>query len=234
MSEKLYTDKTKNIANLETDSHTNQNPRFDKNGDEILWESKKKYHPVGAFQYMLYFIVGAFFMWFSWILVFNISLWWLIFAISYNAFMLWQMYNAINFKSIHLTQKGLVLATRFCGDICYLYGDFVIRFDIAIGIRFYEDITITNTKQQNRTFLFPCGYDSFGSFENNQGFKEICTIKTQQTLESMDIDKKAYLYKIYALNIDIIFNEKRNSNVFIIDFLPYKQEIEHYLKDKNE
>ncbi|MGX3044327.1 hypothetical protein [Helicobacter sp. T3_23-1056] len=215
------------ITDLDT---SNQNPkRYDKNGDEILWEGKRKYHPAGVFQYMLYFIVGAFFMWFSWILVFKISLWWLIFAISYDAFMLWQMYNAINFKSIHLTQKGLVLTTRFGGDICYLYGDFVIRFDIPIGIRFCEDITITNTKQQNRTFPFPCGYDSFGSFENNQDFKEICTTKTQHALESMDIDKKAYLYKIYTLNVGMIFNEERNSNVFIIDFLPYKKEIEHYL-----
>ncbi len=126
------------------------------------------------------------------------------------------------------------MATRFSGDIFYLYGDFVIRFDIPIGIRFCEDITITNTKQQNRTFPFPCGYDSFGSFENNQVFKEICTKHAQQALESMDIDKKAELYKIYTRNIIIIFNEERNSNVFMVDFLPYKQEIENYLRDKNE
>lgn len=222
-------------ADLEVDSHINQNPKkYDKNGEEIIWEGKKKYHPAGVFQYMLYFIIGAFYMWFSWIMVLHISLWFLIFAISYNAFMLWQIYNIINFKSIHLTQKGLVLATRFSGDIFYLYGDFVIRFDIPIGIRFCEDITITNTKQQNRTFPFPCGYDSFGSFENNQVFKEICTKHTQQALESMDIDKKAELYKIYTRNIYIIFNEERNSNVFMVDFLPYKQEIENYLRDKNE
>ena len=50
----------------------------------------------------------------------------------------------------------------------------------------------------------------------------------------MDIDKKAELYKIYTRNIYIIFNEERNSNVFMVDFLPYKQEIENYLRDKNE
>lgn len=212
----------------------NPNSHFDKNGEEIIWQGKRKYHSVGVFQYMLYFIVGAFFMWFAWILVLDISLWFLIFAIIYNAFMLWQIYNASNFKSIHLTQQGLVLFTRFSGDIFYRYGDFVIRFDIPIGIRFCEDITITNTKQQKRSFIFPCGYDSFGSFENNRDFKELCTKYTQQALESMDIIEKTNLYKIYTINIVIMFNEERNSNVFMIDFLPYKQEIEHYLRDKNE
>lgn len=173
-------------------------------------------------------------MWFSWILAFNISLWFLVFAISYNAFMLWQIYNAINFKSIYLTQKGLFLTTRFNGDIFYQYGDFVICFYIRVGIMFFEEITIINTKQQKRSFLFPCGYDSFGNFENHQVFKEICTKNTQQALESMDIDKKAKLYKPYTRNIQIIFNGERNSNVFMIDFLSYKQEIENYLRGENE
>ena len=34
-----HLNKTKNITNLESDSHTNQNPKkYDKNGDEIVWE----------------------------------------------------------------------------------------------------------------------------------------------------------------------------------------------------
>ena len=161
MSEKqLYANKAKNIVNLDSSQMTNKNPkRYDKNGDEILWEGKRKYHPVGVIQYGLYFVIGVFIAWFSWILAFKISLWFLIFAIIYNAFMLWQIYNVSNFKSIRLTQKGLVLTARFSGDIFYLYGDFVICFDIAVGIRFFEEITITNTKQQKRIFIFPCGYD---------------------------------------------------------------------------
>ena len=49
MSEKQsYTNKTANIVNLESNLHTNQNPKkYDKNGEEIIWEGKKKYHPAG-------------------------------------------------------------------------------------------------------------------------------------------------------------------------------------------
>ena len=42
MSEKQsYTNKTANIVNLESNLHTNQNPKkYDKNGDEIIWEMR--------------------------------------------------------------------------------------------------------------------------------------------------------------------------------------------------
>lgn len=48
----------------------------------------------------------------------------------------------------------------------------------------------------------------------------------------MNLQEKANLYNLYQDNIEYIFNETRNHNVFIIDFSPYKAEIESYLKDK--
>lgn len=57
---------------------------------------------------------------------------------------------------------------------------------------------------------------------------------TNQALESLNPQEKANLYKLYQSNIENFFGEIINHNVFIIDFDPYKAEIESYLKDKNE
>ncbi|HEB7552917.1 TPA: hypothetical protein RZH74_001622, partial [Campylobacter coli] len=53
-------------------------------------------------------------------------------------------------------------------------------------------------------------------------------------LETMNLEEKVNLYKLYQANIEIFFNQEIDHNVFIIDFSPYIQEIKTYLKDKNE
>ena len=202
--------------------------------NNVVWQSQRQYHLLGIFQYILYFILGIFICWFCWFVLLRESLWYALLALGLSMFYCFEIYKALNFKSMFLDNNGLSIQTRFSGNVFYPYGSFGICNSLAIGIRFFERIEIYNANYRSRIFLFPCGYDSLGSFKNNQAFKELCTKYTQQALKSMNLQEKANLYKIYQSNIEHIFNETRNHNVFTIDFSPYKAEIESYLKDKNE
>ena len=200
----------------------------------IIWHSQRQYYTIGIFQYVLYFILGIFICWFCWFVLLKESLWYGLLALTLSIFYYFEIYKAFNFKFMFLDNKGLSIQTRLSGNVFYPYGSFGICNSLAIGIRFFERVEIYNVNYHNKIFLFPCGYDSLGSFKNNQEFKELCTKHTNQSLQSMNLQEKANLYKLYHSNIEYIFNETRNHNVFTIDFSPYMAEIESYLKDKNE
>lgn len=207
----------------------------DENGGEVVWKSKRKFYLLAILQYALYFGMAIFFCWFCWFVLLKESLWYLPLALGLSIFDVFEIYKALNFKSMYLTKKGLLLKTRFNGNIFYPYGSFAINSSIAVGIRFFERIEIHNIKYcKEKSFIFPCGVDSFGSFQNNHMFKELCTNYTQQALETINLEEKVNLYKLYRLNIEYFFSEEINHNVFTIDFSPYKAEIESCLKDKNE
>lgn len=122
---------------------------------------------------------------------------------------------------------------KFDKDIFYPYGQFTIQSVIRGRVRIEETLSFISN-QNCKTFTMPNALDAFGNFYNNQAFKELCTKYTQQALESMSLQERANPYRLYQSNIEHIFSETRNHNVFTIDFSPYKTEIESYLKDKNE
>lgn len=195
--------------------------------DTILWKPKRKFYFLAILQYAIYFGMAIFFCWFCWFVLLKESLWYFILALGLSIFFAFESYKALNFQSMLLTEKGLLVKTRFNGEIFYPYGKFVMSYSIAVGLRFFERITIHNPNNK-KEFLFPCGYDSLGNFENNQAFKELCTTYTQQALESMDTEKIVELYILYANNIEYIFNEERSNNVFTIDFSPHQELLKEY------
>ncbi|HEB7537195.1 TPA: hypothetical protein SB588_001731 [Campylobacter coli] len=204
------------------------------NNSTLPWKSKRKFYFLAILQYIIYLALGLFVCWFCWFVLLKESLWYGFFAFG-SLYYVFELHRALNFKSIILTEQGLILKMRwFDTEIFYPYGSFTMSYDIAYGIRFFERIEIQNIKHIRKEFIFPCGVDSFGSFENNHTFKELCTKYTQKALETMNLEEKVNLYKLYRANIKIFFNQEIDHNVFIIDFSPYIQEIKTYLKDKNE
>lgn len=203
------------------------------NNITILWQSRRKIIYPSLFFYILYFIFGIFMCWFCWFVLIKESLWYVLLAMLLTIFFISEAYEALNLESITLTDKGLILKMKFDKDIFYPYGQFTIQSVIRGVIRFEEDLSFISN-QNCKTFKMPNGYDTFGNFYNNQTFKDLCTKYTQQALESLNLQERANLYKLYQSNVEHVFNEIRNHNVFTIDFSLYKAEIESYLKDKNE
>ena len=198
----------------------------------VIWQSQRQYHILGISQYALYLILGIFICWFCWFVLFLESLWYGLLALALSVFYYFEIYKALNFKSMFLDNNGLSIQTRLGGNVFYSYGSFTIKYSLAIGIRFFERVEIYDVNHHNKSFIFPCGYDSLGSFKANQEFKQLCTKHTQQALDSMNPQEKANLYKLYQSNIEIFFNETINHNVFAIDFSPYKKELKKYFYDE--
>ncbi|MGX3046049.1 hypothetical protein [Helicobacter sp. T3_23-1056] len=229
MSEKqIYTNKDANIANLETDSRANQNPkRYDKNGDEILWEGKKKYHPVGLFLFIAFWCGGGLAIWTMWHFMRVESLWYGVPLICFVGIACLFGYYCINLRKIYLTTKGLWIHTRFNGDIFYPYGYFVIESQTSGGFQNWEMIEIHSFQKSSKTFMFPVVRGSMGVFMNNDDFKRICSKQTQKALESMLIKDISNLYAIFTkLEPKKIYMP--SYNVFNIDFSIYKQNINTY------
>lgn len=204
------------------------------NNSTLLWKSKRKIIPFSLFFCSLYFILAFFVCWFCWFVLLKESSWYGLLAIFITFFYISELYETLNFKSIILTEQGLILKMRwFDTEIFYPYGSFTIKSITMQFIKFDETISfLSNTTIKN--FKMLNGFESFGSFENNHTFKELCTQYTQKALETMNLEEKVNLYKLYRANIEIFFNQEIDHNVFIIDFSPYTQEIKTYLKDKNE
>ncbi|RDU59680.1 hypothetical protein CQA53_11330, partial [Helicobacter didelphidarum] len=170
--------------------------------NNIIWQSQRQYHVIGVFQYALYIILGIFMCWFCLFVLLHESLWYGLLALVFC----FEIYKALNFKSMFLNNKGLFIQTRFSGNVFYPYGSFAICYSLATGIRFFERIEIYGVNHRNKIFLFPCGYDSLGSFKNNQEFKELCAKYTQNALETMDTKSRVALFLKYYEHIEIIFN----------------------------
>ncbi|MGX3044325.1 hypothetical protein [Helicobacter sp. T3_23-1056] len=243
MSEKqIYTNKDTNIANLKTDSRANQNPkRYDKNGVEILWEGKKKYHPVGLFLFIAFWCGGGLAIWTMWHFMRVESLWYGVPLICFVGIACLFGYYCINLRKIYLTTKGLWIHTRFNGDIFYPYGYFVVHYMVGSMISFAEFDTIHSPQKSSKTFMFPVVRGSMGVFMNNDDFKRICSKQTQKALESMSIKDIVNLYDNYTnyaepkryFTIKHYFpTNDMIHNVFVIDFSLYRQELECYLDTK--
>lgn len=209
-------------------AYSNQNPkRYDKNGDEILWEGKKKYHPVGLFLFIAFWCGGGLAIWTMWHFMRVESLWYGVPLICFVGIACLFGYYCINLRKIYLTTKGLWIHTRFNGDIFYPYGYFVVHYMVGSMIPFAEFDTIHSPQKSSKTFLFPVGRDSMGAFMNNDDFKRICSKQTQKALESMSLKDISNLYAIFTkLEPKKIYMP--SYNVFNIDFSIYKQNINTY------
>ena len=132
-------------------------------------------------------------------------------------------YYYFNLKAMLLTNKGLELHTRFSGGIVsYPYGTFTIKKNVergTYGISASDIITIASTHQRGIMFYSPVQY--LGIDKSSA----ILSKHTQQALESIPIQDIAEIYLLYQDNIEYIFNETRNHNVFTIDFSPYKESL---------
>ncbi|TLD82990.1 hypothetical protein [Helicobacter trogontum] len=205
---------------------------LDSESSSIIWKGKRKFYLITTLFYLIYLIFGIFISCFFWTGLLQKSFWYILIAIPLTLFSLYEVYKALNLKAVLLTQNGLLLKTLFNGDVFYPYGYFTAGSSLAIGIKYFERVSVDNTNHSKMEFLFPYGYDSLGSFKNNQEFKALYTKHTNQALESLNLQDKVNLYKLYQSNIECIFDEERNHNIFTIDFSPYKAEIDTYLKDK--
>ena len=110
--------------------------------NNVVWQSQRQYHLLGIFQYILYFILGIFICWFCWFVLLRESLWYALLALGLSMFYCFEIYKALNFKSMFLDNNGLSIQTRFSGNVFYPYGSFGICNSLAIGIRFFERIEI--------------------------------------------------------------------------------------------
>lgn len=131
-------------------------------------------------------------------------------------------YCYFNVKAMFLTTNSLELHTRFGGVISYDYGTFTIKKNIergTFGISVSDRIAIASTHQRGIMFYSPVQY--LGIDKSSA----ILSKHTQQVLESMSIQNIAEIYLLYQDNIEYIFNEIRNHNVFTIDFSPYKESL---------
>lgn len=207
--------------------------KFDENGEEILWESKKQFEFVslGFFVFELYatFFLG-FMVWIS----LEKSFWFIIFILLIDYVCIKEIFAMLSFKAMLITQKGLTLKTKWFNEkIFYPYGSFVIT-DERAGLRsLCSKMMIFSTKYTSKSFVFPC----IEVFKNIQKFKELCTQYTELALETMDIKEKVELYKLYRANIEIAwgYEEINYKNVFKINFNPYLEELKAYFcKEKQE
>ncbi|MGX2972476.1 hypothetical protein, partial [Helicobacter sp. T3_23-1059] len=195
--------------------------------DEILWEGKKKCHPVGLFLFIAFWCGGGLAIWTMWHFMRVESLWYGVPLICFVGIACLFGYYCINLRKIYLTTKGLWIYTRFNGKIFYPYGYFVVESKISGGFQNWESIEIHCPQKPTKTFMFPVGRASMGVFINNDDFKRICSNQTQKALESMSIKDIVSLYAIFTKSEPKEFSMP-NYNVFNIDFSIYKQNINTY------
>lgn len=92
------------------------------------------------------------------------SMWYYLLALVLSIFYYFEIHKALNFKSMVLTNKGLLLKMRFEKDIFYPYGSFVAQFIIRGMIRF-EEVVSFMSNNICKSFAMPNGYDSLGSLK---------------------------------------------------------------------
>lgn len=222
--------------------------RFDTSNESILWKSKIKtsFWDLLLYRFSAYsfFAFLIFFIWIFWIglsyNVFNyknLGLFILCFIIA-SALTFPDFYAAFNFKFMYLTRKGLIVKTRFNGELFYPYGSFVMYSNAktiytdyhSYGLKrvfTYEEITIFSLKHPKKTFALPKkrpplkSYifkgvyslsdqtDFLGAFENHEEFKKLCTQYTQRALKTMNAKEKEQFLNL-CLNVPY--------NVFEVNF----------------
>ena len=147
------------------------------------------------------------------------------------------IYSTIDLKKIFLTNNGLILHTRFSGDIVYKYGQFIMYEDNYFRIP--QEVIVIESKDIKKYFIMPMPTNGLsGSILGNiVAFSEICKQQTEAAIQDMNIKSQVNLFLKYYEHIEIIFNKERNHNIFTIDFAPYMDKMKQYYqneRDKNE
>lgn len=208
--------------------------RFNTSNESILWESKIKAsfwdllrYKFNYFSFLLFFVGFIFSVCFIWLgLSYGIryEYWFLciLSSILFGVLIVSNFYTTFNFKSMYLTRKGLIVKTRFNGELFYPYGSFVMYSDAKIINTHYnvntEEITIFSLKQSKKTFAIPKKMpplksyilkepdyiidqiDFLGAFENHEEFKKLCTQYTQLALKTMNAEEKEQFFNL-CLNV---------------------------------
>lgn len=198
---------------------------------EILWESKINFHKIAVF----FFIIVKLLALFVWFVIFIASLAFstaspigiiTLFLIFLYIFSGCFIYYTINFKKMFLTKKGLVLQTRFSGDIFYQYGDFVAYDDSYFRIP--EDVIVISSKNSKQVFIMPSSANTRGdNLGDIDAFRNICEQYFENALKNMDTKARVNLFLKYSqlFKYGVVLK-----NYFTIDFNPYLDEIKQYQK----
>ena len=194
MSEKqIYTNKDANIANLKTDSRANQNPkRYDKNGDEMIWEIHK--YPIYKliFQYLFSYGVHLLAIWFLvWIIYRHQidSIFLIILFLFMGFYFVIKVFYNLNFKSCYLTKQNFILQKYIGADLVLPLGKFYLTCGIpsTVGWDFIDAISIyTISKDILPKYYFT---DFYTNIDEAMGI-----IKPYIENYCLKIDEVAYLH----------------------------------------
>ena len=232
MSEKQsYTNKTANIVNLESNLHTNQNPKkYDKNGDEIIWEMRLPdissnlslvilswffriatlvlicyFFALGVDKYIYYQRME----WYKEIMVLCLAM---IFI-----YIIWDsvvsVFVTLNLKTIYATNKNLIVQKHFGTNITFLLGSFYIIHDAYISRWNFTDELITIQSFNNDIYF------SFFTPINARGIAGESAILNLKELEKILKPK----IEQYLITLDEL-----NYQVFLLDYsrIAFKQIME--------
>lgn len=231
MSEKQsYTNKTANIVNLESNLHTNQNPRFDKNGEEIIWEMQ-----LPNISSNLSFVILS---WISRIAILALICYFFALGIDkyihsqamewYKEIMtlclamifiylIWDsvvsIFTALNLKTIYATNKNFIVQKHFGKNITFSLGSFYIIYDAYISRWNFTDELIT-----------------IQSFNNDMSFSFFTPINARGIAGESAILNLKELENILKPKIEqyLITLDELNYQVFLLDYsrIAFKQIME--------
>ncbi|RDU59488.1 hypothetical protein CQA53_11415, partial [Helicobacter didelphidarum] len=204
---------------------------------QILWESKINLYATSKYRifffiivkvailYMFYWIFSASFRLFQSNVIYEYTLGMLTLLTGFvYIFVGGFIYSTIDFKKMFLTKNGLILQTRFSGDILYKYGQFIMYEENHFRIP--QEVIAIESEYAKKYFIMPIPrpINSNVLHGNILGdivtFSKICKQQTETAIKAMDTKSRVALFLKYYEHIEIIFNEERNHNIFTIDFSP--------------
>lgn len=210
---------------------------------QILWESKINLDSTSkirvfffilvkfAILYIFYWIFGVGFILFQSNIIYEYILGIMTLSTSFIYIFLGVfIYSTLDFKKIFLTKNGLILQTRFSGDILYEYGQFIMYEENHFRIP--QEVIAVESKKNKKYFIMSRSNGLSGSiFGDIATFSKICKQQTKIALNDMDTKSRVDLFLKYYEHIEIISNEQRNHNIFTIDFSPYMDEMKQYYQN---
>lgn len=213
---------------------------------EVLWESNLALHNTSTMAILTFIVIKLFIVFICiWIFIAGFKLlennsilgYITLFLDSVYIFLGFFIYSTLDFKKIILTQNGLILKTRFSGDIFCPYGEFIIYDDSYFRIP--QEVIGIDLKDIKKYFIIPKSRYQIGDILGDiESFSDICQQYTQKALATMNLESKTKLFLKYYEHIRLLpDNQEYNRNIFTIDFSPYIKEMQKYYqtnKDKNE
>lgn len=173
-------------------ANSNQNPRFDKNGDEIIWKIQKCPTHKLILRYIFSYGVHLFIIWFLvWVAyhhqtdsVFVIALF-----VFIEFYFVTKVIHNLNFKSCYLTRQNFVLQKYIGADLVLPMGGFYLTCGIpsTVGWDFIDAVSIYAISKD----ILPKYY--FTNFYTNID-EAMDIIKPHIENYCIKIDESAYLH----------------------------------------